>query len=364
MKASKMKKSKIPDPGRAFQSSDLQELVKLDATSAGWDKRLKETSPLCVSKSNCLRASADWNWDVNFLAKHVDESTLLQVYASRDGQAVVLQPGQHGNLLFVVPDGNQKKLLLTAKQLQAVWRVPGRKYKYTFNDAIHAAYGEGIKNKCKSFDWTTAEQLRNGMKSGAFDRQVLTVRQAGIYRPAHYEMCDAVHTQLVGTRRAMLFGPSAFPSLYPYPCAHPWDKTSQLGEHLEKGTSPGPDFPRFPFAAAHGYVVDLRPGDALFVPKLWFMHEMASKEESVSMMLRCQPPVQKEPVPVKSIAGGAHVLLRRTLEETMCYVCHFLSVLCISYPLSWLPSTHLRTAGLRVDSGTQVLDVHRERVRS
>eukprot|EP00754_Rhynchopus_humris_P037672 Rhum_TRINITY_DN2011_c0_g2::Rhum_TRINITY_DN2011_c0_g2_i1::g.5463::m.5463/K18055/HIF1AN; hypoxia-inducible factor 1-alpha inhibitor (HIF hydroxylase) len=320
MKKSKMKESRVPDPGRAFQSSDLQGLVKVNALSASWDEGLKEASPLCVSNSGCLKASADWNWGVDFLAKHVDESALLQVYASRDGQTVVSQQqGQQGAQPFVVPDGNQKKLLLTAKQLQAVWRVPGRKYKYMFYDAFHTAYGEEIKNKCKSFNWTTAERIRTGTKSGAFDRQVLTVRQAGIYRPAHYEMCATVHTQLVGTRQVMLFDPSAFSSLYPYPCTHPWDTTSQLGENLEKGTYPGPDFPRLPFAAAHGYVVELCPGDALFVPKLWFMHEMASKEESVSMMLRCQPSAKEQlPVGQESITGAQHVLVRRALEDAMC----------------------------------------------
>lgn len=64
----------------------------------------------------------------------------------------------------------------------------------------------------------------------------------------------------------ILFPPSQFECLYPFPLYHPHDRQCQVNFE-------NPDFERFPkFHNVRGQEAVLGPGDVLYLPMYWFHH--------------------------------------------------------------------------------------------
>jgi len=87
---------------------------------------------------------------------------------------------------------------------------------------------------------------------------------------AHYDLPDNVACVCVGRRRFTLFPPEALKDLY----VGPLDMTP-AGQAVSLVDFENPDyerFPRFKDALAAAQVADLAPGDALFIPGMWWHH--------------------------------------------------------------------------------------------
>lgn len=87
---------------------------------------------------------------------------------------------------------------------------------------------------------------------------------------AHYDFPDNIACCLVGRRRVILFPPEQADNLY----IGPLDFTPS-GQPISLVDSCEPDLQRFPKyadAMQAAYVVELNPGDALFIPSMWFHH--------------------------------------------------------------------------------------------
>ena len=104
-------------------------------------------------------------------------------------------------------------------------------------------------------------QKRNGW--GELTSNLLLVGQRGNTTPAHYDEQQNIFAQLHGRKRVVLFAPSDFRCLYPFPVPHPNDRQSQVDLHA-------PDLGRFPrFAEAAPLEALLEPGELLFLPQYW-----------------------------------------------------------------------------------------------
>lgn len=87
---------------------------------------------------------------------------------------------------------------------------------------------------------------------------------------AHYDLPDNLAVVAAGRRRFTLFPPEQLHNLY----LGPLDPTP-AGQPVSLVDFAAPDlarFPRFPLAWEAGECVDLEPGDALFIPSMWFHH--------------------------------------------------------------------------------------------
>ncbi|MYM21102.1 cupin-like domain-containing protein [Duganella sp. FT135W] len=87
---------------------------------------------------------------------------------------------------------------------------------------------------------------------------------------AHYDLPDNVAVVAAGHRRFTLFPPSQLQNLY----VGPVDFTP-AGQAISLVDFLNPDFNKFPkFAEAlkHALVAELGPGDALFIPSMWWHH--------------------------------------------------------------------------------------------
>lgn len=87
---------------------------------------------------------------------------------------------------------------------------------------------------------------------------------------AHYDLPDNLAIAAAGRRRFTLFAPGQIHNLY----MGPLDPTP-AGQPISLVDFAAPDFERFPrFAQAlqAGEVAELDPGDAIFIPSMWFHH--------------------------------------------------------------------------------------------
>jgi hypothetical protein len=87
---------------------------------------------------------------------------------------------------------------------------------------------------------------------------------------AHYDLPDNIACVVAGRRRFTLFPPDQLENLY----VGPLDLTP-AGQQISLVDFHEPDLERFPLftrAMENALVVDMAPGDALFVPSMWWHH--------------------------------------------------------------------------------------------
>lgn len=91
---------------------------------------------------------------------------------------------------------------------------------------------------------------------------------------AHYDTADNLACLVAGTRRFTLYPPDGIANLYPGPI----DNT-MAGQPVSLAASSPPDdtkFPRFRGMRDQALTADLAPGDALYLPKLWW-HQVEAR---------------------------------------------------------------------------------------
>lgn len=87
---------------------------------------------------------------------------------------------------------------------------------------------------------------------------------------AHYDYPDNIACVVAGKRRFTLFPPEQIENLY----IGPVDRTPS-GQAISLVDFANPDFERFPRfeeALKHALVCDMEPGDAIFIPSMWWHH--------------------------------------------------------------------------------------------
>lgn len=98
---------------------------------------------------------------------------------------------------------------------------------------------------------------------------------------AHYDGSDNLACVVAGRRRFVLFPPQQTGNLYPGPL-----NFTPAGAPTSLVDLNNPDFSRFPlfkYALAEAYSAELAPGDAIFIPMLWW-HHVESLEKVNALM--------------------------------------------------------------------------------
>lgn len=113
---------------------------------------------------------------------------------------------------------------------------------------------------------------------------------------AHQDVPDNLACVVAGRRRFTLFPPDSLPDLY----IGPLDFTP-AGQAISLVDITNPDlqrFPRYAAAAQRAQVAELGPGDAIFIPSLWWHHVEAL--ESFNLLInywwRSTPPAMDTPM--------------------------------------------------------------------
>ena len=98
---------------------------------------------------------------------------------------------------------------------------------------------------------------------------------------AHYDGADNLACVVAGMRRFVLFPPDQTGNLYPGPI-----NFTPAGAPVSLVDLHNPDFERYPHfktALANAYSAELEPGDAIFIPMLWW-HHVESLEKVNALM--------------------------------------------------------------------------------
>ncbi len=93
---------------------------------------------------------------------------------------------------------------------------------------------------------------------------------------AHYDTLDNIACVVAGVRRFTLFAPETIGDLYVGPIDH-----TMAGQPVSLAASAPPDderYPRFKTIREQAYVAELHPGDAIYIPKLWW-HQVEALSE-------------------------------------------------------------------------------------
>ena len=97
--------------------------------------------------------------------------------------------------------------------------------------------------------------------------------------PCHHDNVDNLACVAAGTRRFLIYPPDAIGDLYVGPIDH-----TMAGQpvSLAAGSTPGdPRFPRFEAIRDTAFAAELRPGDAIYIPKLWWHRVEASSSFNI-----------------------------------------------------------------------------------
>ncbi|MDG6079253.1 cupin-like domain-containing protein [Erythrobacter litoralis] len=97
----------------------------------------------------------------------------------------------------------------------------------------------------------------------------------------HFDLSDNVAVCVLGTRRFTLFPPEQTANLYVGPL-----NVTLAGQPVSMVDPLAPDtdrYPRFEEAEAHAQTVELEPGDALYIPTLWWHHVTATAPVNMLM---------------------------------------------------------------------------------
>lgn len=122
--------------------------------------------------------------------------------------------------------------------------------------------------------------LRTLMEAGNLPllKQVhLFVGSAQTLYHCHFDLQPNLHVQLVGRKRFIMFPPEESARLYAFPVHHDKDRRSQVDLDA-------PDESAFPGCmSARGQVVELKPGQLLYIPPGWWHHVQTCTSPCVSM---------------------------------------------------------------------------------
>jgi hypothetical protein len=101
---------------------------------------------------------------------------------------------------------------------------------------------------------------------------------AGVTSHTHYDVQHNFFVQVKGTKRFLLWPPEEADNLYLYPYLHPRALLSQV-------SFTAPDLTAFPrFSKTRAIVAELKAGDVLYVPPLWF-HMPTATTASISVSI-------------------------------------------------------------------------------
>lgn len=128
----------------------------------------------------------------------------------------------------------------------------------------------------------------------------------------HFDLYDNLVCMVAGTKRFILFPPEQTKNLYIGPLEH-----TVSGVPASMADIDAPDFERFPRlrdALAAGQTADLRPGDVLFVPYMWWHQVMSDATFNMQVNYWWNPAALQNPqVPPPMLALMSAILTVRDL---------------------------------------------------
>jgi hypoxia-inducible factor 1-alpha inhibitor (HIF hydroxylase) len=139
-------------------------------------------------------------------------------------------------------------------------------FRLYLQQSLTTTVGNNLVEDFVKFNWDYVNGKQSKHNWGPLTSNLLFIAMEGNTTPCHYDEQENFFAQVVGYKRCILFPPSQFECLYPYPVYHPHDRQSMVD--FER-----PDYNRFPkLKNAKGCEAIIGPGDVLYIPIYWWHH--------------------------------------------------------------------------------------------
>lgn len=112
-------------------------------------------------------------------------------------------------------------------------------------------------------------------------KHLLWIGSKGVITPFHYDELHNVFLQVEGSKKFLLFPPTAWRQLYLYPKFHVRHRNAML-EYPPNEETLEEEFPAFKYFPVEPLEVEVNPGDVLYIPPLWF-HQVEALSNSISV---------------------------------------------------------------------------------
>lgn len=120
--------------------------------------------------------------------------------------------------------------------------------------------------------------------------------------PTHHDPLDGINCLIAGRKRFTFFSPDQLHNLYVGPLEH-----APGGQPTSLVKLPAPDlqrYPRFAEALAHAEVAEVEPGDAVFLPNLWWHNVESLDPLNLAMNFWWFDAIEWEVEPFAALALG------------------------------------------------------------
>ena len=216
-----------------------------------------------------MRGLAD-DWPLVRAGKESSEAA-MSLLASFDSGApadVMLAPAEIAGRFFYGPDLQGYNF---ARQKAPLSAVAGKLLELASNPAPTAVYAGAAETRAHMPRFDASHPLPHGeMQRDARSRVWLSNK---IEVATHFDLSDNIAVVALGRRRFTVFPPQATADLYVGPL-----NNTLAGQPVSMPDPLRPDFatyPRFARALELAQTAELVPGDAIFIPTLWWHHVAA-----------------------------------------------------------------------------------------
>lgn len=168
-------------------------------------------------------------------------------------------------------------------------------------DGAVGPIGESLASELRTLSWSTLDKLAVSNELPVLASAHLFVGSAATLYHCHYDLNPNLHVQLVGRKRFIVFPPEQWPCLKPYGVHHDMDRRAQVDLDAPDGAT----CPQW--HEARGMIVELEPGDALYLPPLWWHHVQTLTTPCVSMAMWFYD-IQPQPRDMMPSSGAARAL--------------------------------------------------------
>jgi hypothetical protein len=199
------------------------------------------------------------------------ESYVRRFYNGAAVNAVFGEPGQQGRLFY-----NDD---LSGFNFQAV-RARLDQVLNKIREQSHVAQPAGVYMGSTSVDTVLPGfRAENDIQLDGFDPLVFIWLGNRSRIAAHYDLPDNIACCAAGHRRFTLFPPEEIVNLYPGPIDF-----TPAGQTISMVDFEEPDFERFPRfheALEQAQLAELEPGDAVYIPSMWWHHAQGQDDLNV-----------------------------------------------------------------------------------
>ncbi|XP_062522171.1 hypoxia-inducible factor 1-alpha inhibitor-like [Corticium candelabrum] len=253
-------------------------------------EHILQGKPVVITDSELTR-SAIMKWDLDYLGRELNDQ-YVRMFVSPNRQF-----RYHSNMNntqyyewispYETRTGTFSTFVETVRQLDKADNGSRAYFQFLLNDLNLT---RNLDEDVASFNWNWLhDSLLHKVAWGELKHNLLLVGMPDVATPVHYDGMENLFAMISGHKRCILFSPSQYRSLYPFPAHHPHDRQSQVDFD-------NPNFDMFPrFREAHGYETILAPGEVLYIPSYWW-HYIESEENSMTVSLNFwfEPEWEKE----------------------------------------------------------------------